>query len=347
MAALPGRVEAFADEQRHVPARQTARRVVAQFLSYLRNEGLIPAARSPRMRFFKCVLEYEQFLRDERGFPEETISGIKAYCLKFLKYIHGAGVAKLRLLKRQTIQDFVITEGPQYCRQTMISYCSILRNFLSFLFTCRRIPRDHSSVVITPRTYRHERCPRYLTKSEIEKVLGAADRATPVGKRDFAILSLLATYGLRGIEVVRLSLDDVDWQCETLHIRRRKVGNSCVYPLAASVAETLALYLKEGRPQTLHREIFVTPHAPFRPIRTVAIRHIVKKYLRRAGLDVQGAGAHTFRYSCAQRLFEEDFSLKMIGDYLGHRELGTTQRYVKIDLKSLREVATNDGEDIP
>jgi site-specific recombinase XerD len=347
MASLPDSVAAFAEQQGDATARQRVRLLVERFLSHLRGEGLIRAPRSPRSHFFKCIFEYEHFLREERGLPDQTINGIKAYCTKFLKHIHEAGVGKLRLLKRQTIQDFVVAEGRQYCRQTMIGYCSILRNFLSFLFSCRRIPRDHSAVVVTPRTYRHEHCPRYLTKSEIEKVLAAVDRETSVGKRDYAVLLLLATYGLRGIEVVRLSFGDVDWESETLHIRSRKVGNSSRYPLAASVAGALASYLKDGRPQTRHREVFVTAHAPFRPVRTVAIRHVVKKYLRESGLDVRGAGAHTFRYSCAQRLFEEDFSIKMIGDYLGHRELGTTQRYVKIDLKNLREVATNDGEEMP
>jgi site-specific recombinase XerD len=86
--------------------------------------------------------------------------------------------------------------------------------------------------------------------------------------------------------------------------------------------------------------------APFRPITTIVVREVVQKHLRLAGLDTEGRGAHVFRYSCAQRLFEEEFSIKVIGDYLGHRSLDTTQRYMKIDIKHLREVALNDGEDL-
>lgn len=346
MTALPDLVAPFVDTLRGPTGSQQARRRIGQFLFYLRKEGLIRAPRVPTARFFRCISEYERFLLEERGISNNTIAGIKVYCAKFLKYVRTTGTAKLRLLKRQTVQDFIIAEGRRYCRKTMIRHCSILRKFLSYLYCCRRLPRDFSAVVVTPRTYRHERCPRYLTRPEIEKLISAVDRKTAIGKRNYAVLQLLATYGLRGIEVVRLSLDDVNWESGSLHICGRKNGRSSVYPMAASVAEALASYLKEGRPESGYREVFLTHTAPFRPVQTVAIRHIVKKYLRQSGLDTRGAGAHTLRYSCAQRLFEEEFSIKVIGDYLGHRELETTRRYVKIDVNNLREVALNDGEEL-
>jgi site-specific recombinase XerD len=142
-------------------------------------------------------------------------------------------------------------------------------------------------------------------------------------------------------------LEDIDWRSQKIYIRGRKAGNHSVYPLTPSVANAIVTYLKESRhPNSKHRKLFLNHVAPFRPITTVVVRQVVQKYLRLTGLDPEGRGAHVLRHSCAQRLLEEEFSIKVIGDYLGHRSLDTTQRYIKIDIKHLREVALNDGEDL-
>jgi site-specific recombinase XerD len=256
------------------------------------------------------------------------------------------GARKMVLLRPRHVQQFITNESTQHCRITMIEHCSILRDFLAFLYQAGSTSINLSAAVVSPKTYRHERSPRFLSRDEIQAVLRSVDRNTPIGRRDYAMLLLLSTYGLRGIEVVRMKLEDLDWRTEKLSLRHRKGRHASVYPLTGTVAEALVAYLKKGRPTTTHREIFLTDVAPFRPMQTVAVRHVLKKHLRAAGLESRGAGAHTLRYSCAQRLFDDDFSVKVIGDYLGHRNLDTTLRYIKIDFKSLREVALNNGEEM-
>jgi site-specific recombinase XerD len=206
---------------------------------------------------------------------------------------------------------------------------------------------DLSGVVIAPRVYQHDQCPRFLTRPQIDAVLAVIDRKTPVGRRDYAMLLLLTVYGLRGVEVARLRLEDVDWRNQKLHIRGRKSGNSTTYPLAASVDHALVDYLRHGRPPSPHREVFLSVIAPFRLLRSGAALagHIVN-YLHQAGIAVDRPGTHLFRYSCAQRLFEEGMSLKCIGDYLGHSDLHSTQRYTKIAIDQLREVALGDAEEL-
>jgi integrase len=158
---------------------------------------------------------------------------------------------------------------------------------------------------------------------------------------------LLATYGLRGIEVVRLRLDDIDWRNELFHVRNRKAGNSSTYPLSASVGTAILAYLREvRRAGGVHREVFLTLHAPYAPLAAGSLRTQVKHYLKRAGIRVARPGTHSFRYSCAQRLFEQGMPLKSIGDFLGHRDPNSTERYTKIALEQLREVATGDGEEL-
>lgn len=345
---IPRWIDAFADQYENKATRDSFRWLIKRFVKYLRAAGEIPARDPgvPAPRYFKRVAAYQQHLRDRRGLKEETITGRTTYCLRFMQYIYAAGVRKFHALNARVIHQFILEEGQRHCRQTMAGYCSILRNFLAYLYASGQTRADFSTVVVAPKTYRHERCPRFLPREDIEAVLKAVDRSTAIGRRNYAMLLMLSTYGLRGIEAVRMRLEDADWRAEKIHIRARKGGRPSVYPLTSTVAEALVAYLKDGRPECRHREIFVTQHAPFRPLRTVAVRHVVKKYLRATGRDVRGVGAHTLRYSCAQRLFENDFSIKVIGDYLGHRDLGTTQRYIKIDFKNLRSVAINDGEAI-
>jgi integrase len=161
------------------------------------------------------------------------------------------------------------------------------------------------------------------------------------------MLLLLTVYGLRGMEVLSLRLDDIDWRNRKLRVRRRKAGNSTTYPLAASVDDAIVAYLRDGRPTSAHREVFLSLLPPFRPLASVGplAKHIVR-YLHRAGITLPRPGTHLFRYSCAQRLLEEGMPLKLIGDYLGHTSTQSTQIYTKIAIEQLREVALSDAEDL-
>jgi len=161
------------------------------------------------------------------------------------------------------------------------------------------------------------------------------------------MLLMLTTYGLRSVEVIHLRLEDIDWRTNRLYIRKRKPGNSSVYPLSVSVGNAIVDYLRNGRPENGYRSVFLSHRSPYRPFKNPSVVQVAtKKYMHRAGFEMVGIGAHIFRYSCAQRLFEDNFELKVIGDYLGHRDLDTTRRYMKIDITHLREVALNYGEDL-
>jgi site-specific recombinase XerD len=142
-------------------------------------------------------------------------------------------------------------------------------------------------------------------------------------------------------------LEDIDWRNKQLHIRGRKAGNNTTYPLATSVGDAIIEYLQNGRPPSSHREVFLSVIAPFRPLLSgFALGSHITKYLQQVGIAIHRPGTHLFRYSCAQRLFEEGMSLKLIGDYLGHADLNSTQRYTKIAFDQLREVALGDAEDL-
>jgi site-specific recombinase XerD len=178
-------------------------------------------------------------------------------------------------------------------------------------------------------------------------MLETVDRRTPVGRRDYAILLLLVTYGLRAREIASLTLDDIDWKHERLHVRERKADHVGVYPLSPLVGEAVVAYLKGGRPQKEHRHLFLRDRAPHVPLTYVGVADRASHYLRKAGVSVRRAGSHTLRHTCVQRLVDSGFPLKSIGDYVGHRSTSSTEIYTKVSVETLRDVALGDAEALP
>jgi site-specific recombinase XerD len=332
-----------------LPSAAEVKPTLSCFLRYLKQTGVIPAVEHAASTdpHAELVEAYCTFLRTQRALHERTVRRIRSTCRRFMVFRASEGDMPLHSLQPEVIHRFVIAGGQQYCRLSLSGECSSLRGFLAFLHRRGAVALDLSRVVVAPRVYQHDRCPRYLTRSQIETVLAGIDRTTPVGRRDYAMLMLLTAYGLRGGETARLRLDDIDWRNNHLHIRGRKAGNSTTYPLASSVADGIIDYLRHGRPVSSHREVFLSVIAPYRPLRSgFALASHLVKYLQRASIAVDHPGTHLFRYSCAQRLFEGGMPLKHIGDYLGHADLHSTQRYTKIAFDQLREVALGDAEDL-
>jgi integrase/recombinase XerD len=331
------------------PSAGIWRSLLTRFVCNLIQQGIVP---TPPPAVAICphanlVAEYAQFLLEHRGICRRRIQHIRRCTEELLLNLGLQGVVDLKSLGSVHIHAFIIREGQRVGRITLGHRCTMIRGFLSHLHRRGITSIDLSQAVVSPRRYQHEQCPRFLTRAEVEAVLAAVDLQTPHGRRDYAMLLLLAVYGLRGIEVIRLRLDDIDWRKQVLFIRRRKAGNNTAYPLAVSVGEAIVSYLQYGRPQSPHREVFLSTLAPFAPLADPApMRMQVRKCLAKAGVRVDRPGTHTFRYSCAQQLLEQGMPLKSIGDYLGHSSPSSTQWYTKIAIEQLRDVASGDAEDL-
>lgn len=336
----------FAEQHEHRKYRAAILQELHRFIRHLQRQGIVPTPAPPQTPFSGVVDGYDEFMRNRCNLSEATIATRRGFCHRFLQHVYESGTRDLKAMTLGTVQDFVISEGNSHTRGTMITNCSALRQFLFYLYSRGQIERDISSLLISPRSYQHERCPKFLTDAQIAAVLSSIDRHSSMGMRNYAMILLLATYGLRSKEVAQLRLEDIDWRADKFHIRKRKSGNTTVYPLAPSVGQAILCYLKNGRPESTHRQIFLIHVAPFTPATPAAVRHATHKYLVLSGIKKRGINTHSFRYSCAQQLFESDFSIKDIADYLGHGKLTSTQRYMKIDIKHLREVALNSGEDM-
>ena len=277
---------------------EEARNPVRQML-LLALEGRVTAARkSKTFPFEDQAPGFLSYLREERGLRDATIYHYVHRLHRFGDYLRRVAVTSLTELSPALLASFVVDTAPKLARTGKRDLCGIIRVFLRFCHRQRVIADDLSGAVEMPQVFRLADVPRSITWDEVRRMLEGVDRRTVRGRRDYAILLLLVTYGLRAHEVAKLTLDDIDWKRERLQIPERKAGHWTAYPLANVVAEALISYLRSGRPQTEDRHVFFRVLAPRTPISHGVISASVALYLRKAGVQVHRAGAHTQAYVC-------------------------------------------------
>ncbi len=298
---------------------------------------------SPQACFKQQVCEgYAQWLARYRGLAPRTIAIRQSRGQKLLAWLSARGTpVHLADLSVADLDAYLADKALTLRRSTRADLTCSLRDFLRYLYAHELITQDLAPTVLSPTLYAFERLPAALTPEEVQAVLEQArqDR-TPIGLRNYAILLLLATYGLRAGEVVRLRIEDIDWRNECLHVRQSKTGRATVLPLLAPVGEAILDYLREGRPTTEVREVFLRALAPLQPFRQGASLYcMVARQLAQAGIEPAGKrGPHTFRHARAISLLRASVPMKAIGDLLGHTVPAATAIYLKLATDDLRDV---------
>ena len=311
-------------------------------MSFLRRESVIPeesnAARQPRPAEL-CVREYEQYLRDARGLAEVTIHNYALYIRRFLKDRYGDGPLALSHLRANDILGFLLRQAPgRYKKRTKI-LTSALRSFLRYTRARGEIEHDLAAAVPTVPNWSMTSIPRGIATDQVRQLLAGIDRSTTIGRRDYAILLLLARMGLRSSEVVFLELDDIDWTAGEMRIRA-KGGQQLELPLPAEVGKAIAAYLQHGRPRSASRRVFLRAKAPLRGLQgPCSLGSIVRCHLTRTGINAPTYGAHQFRHGLATQMLRQGCSLGEIGELLGHHSLEATRIYTKVHLDALRKLA--------
>jgi integrase/recombinase XerD len=322
-----------------VVIEQMLRVVVPGFIGRVRRQAI-------REPFADRAPGFSTYLRHERGLRDTTLGSYDEHLRAFAAYLTDLGREDLKELSSSVVSGFLTDRSGGLSRSTVRSRCGVLRVFLRYLHRERLIARDLSLIVEAAPCYRLAHLPRSITAEDVRKVLDSIDRRAVLGRRDYAILFLLVTYGLRAREVAALTLDDIEWRHDRLRIRARKAGHSTAYPLSPRVGTAILEYLKAGRPPTPLRQMFFHVTAPCIPITQGAVSSRAAHYLRQAGIVGPRLGSHTFRHSCVQRLVEAGWSLKPIGDYVGHASPASTEIYSKVAVETLREVAIGPGEEV-
>jgi site-specific recombinase XerD len=315
--------------------------VVRLFLGYLRaTAGLqCPAPQAPASSTASLLEQYENHLRNDRGLAENSLRVYLPLIGTFLaSKLAGSGVPQS--LKALTIRDFVTVQTRNRSAEYVRLLATALRSFCRFLFLFGHLPVDLSPSVPRVCKYRQSTPPAFLAPEEVTRALAAMDRSTPTGRRDYAILLLLARLGLRAGEIVSLELDDVCWRTAEIVVRGK--GRTVErLPLLQDIGEALAAYLRKDRGASQSRRIFLRMWAPRIGLTgPAAVGHIVRLALARAGIRRSGRGAaHLFRHGLATRMIRHGASLPEIAEVLRHRSQMTTSGYTQVAFESLREVA--------
>jgi integrase/recombinase XerD len=310
-----------------------------RLLAMLRRIGVTPKAKATRVSPSEhLVRAYERFLLDERNLSPQTVLHRRLTARRFLSEKFGAGRLNLSKLRAPAVTTFVQRHardhGPFYGRHLTTG----MRQFLRYLHYKGLMDTDLSLAVPAVARWSFSTLPKHLPVAQVQRVLRHCDRSTPLGRRNYAILLLLARLGLRAGEVVRLNLEDIDWQSGLITVYGK--GKWAQLPLPADVARAIAQYLHRDRPRCACRRLFIRDYAPIGGFHGAnAIASMVKRALEKAGVESARKGAHLLRHSLATDMLRKGYSLDEIGEVLRHRSSDTTAIYAKVDLDSLRSLA--------
>ena len=319
------------------PDVAAATRTVGRFL---RERHLIPEGRSAPPTASECELQaHGAYLREMRGLGAATVLGHQCrlrFFLRFLKFDQRPAV--IRTLRMDQIDAFLRQAAKTNNRFSLQHVVASLRGFLRHQHAQGILKQPLHQQIDTPRTYRLEQLPRALPWSQVVALLRSIDRSQPDGIRDFTMLYLAARYGLRSGELVRLTLDHLDWRAGTLQVPQRKTRQTLQLPLTDEAGTVLAQYLKAGRPRSEHRELFLRRRAPAGALAPTAVHDILEDRIHRSGLKLPTVGTHVLRHSFAVHLLRRGVPMKQIGDALGHRDAESTAVYLRLAVDDLRAV---------
>ena len=323
-----------------------ARRLRELFLqlgsSWLRFLGRLQEARPTPSPFTELIEDFVHYMRGERGLSEATIRGRCWHAEKLLAWLMG----QKRSLAEVSVRDvdaFLSWKGDQdWGRVSVATSAKALRSFFRHAEMRGWCAGSIAASINGPHVFKQETLPVGPAWVDVQRLLTSANGDRPRDIRDRAILMLLAIYGFRSAEVAGLRLEQVNWEREIIAILRPKQRRAQEYPLLQSVGEAIIRYLQHARPRCSRREIFLTLKAAFRPLSQGALHHLVSSRFRSLQIDSLHRGPHSLRHACAGHLVAERFSLKEVGDHLGHRSAFATRTYAKVDLAGLREVGNFD-----
>jgi len=332
-------LKAFLKQRRRVHGGDL--KTLGQFLDHLQKRGIVsvPKVVCDRSPLAAILNQYETYLRSERGLVAHTILNYQTCVRKFLLERFREGPFCLQKIRPSDISGFVLRHGPNMAVGTAHQMTTAFRSFFRFLFQRGQLQADLTASVPMVADRRLSTVPKHLSPEEVERMLKACDRRTACGRRDYAILLLLARLGLRAGEVVALQLEDINWRAGEILIRGKGLLHDWM-PLPADVGEALSSYLRHGRPACQTRRVFLRMLAPRRGFaNTAAVRSIVRQALGRADLHPAFKGAHLLRHSLATSMLRSGATMGEIGEVLRHRAPSTTETYAKVDFGGLRSLA--------
>jgi integrase/recombinase XerD len=310
-------------------------------MAYLRDRRVIPPEKTAALPIVPadgCARGYEQYLRQDRALCRATIINYVPFVRDFLKDRFGDGAVHLSCLRAKDVVTFVQGRARRLHVKRAKLMTTALRSFFQYARMRGEITLDLAAAVPIVANWSMTSIPRAIAAEQTQKLLASIDRKSAMGRRDYAILLVLARLGLRAGEVISLELDDIDWSTGELTVRGK--GRRSQLPLAPDVGKAIAAYLRHGRPECASRRVFLRTKAPIGGFHGASgVGSMVRHRLELARINSPTFGTHQFRHGLASDMLRQGASLAEIGAVLGHQHPDTTRIYTKIDLKSLHALA--------
>jgi integrase/recombinase XerD len=333
-AFTPERAEEFCAVRRRAGYRALLTpRALAPLQEFLRGQGVLPVcppASAPVGEKERLLARYRDHLVSERGLVPAVVSQYLKAAGLFLDQLPGAAVGQ-PALDAAAVSVFCARELPRHSRANAANLASALRSFLRFLHLEGLAAAPVAQAVPAVANRKGQGLPRALPPATVARLLASCDRRTRLGRRDYAMLMLLARLGLRAGEVASMSLDDIAWRAGELTVHG-KGGQDDRLPLPSDVGAALAAWLRL-RPRVATRAVFLRANAPVGAISPRGVAWAVYNACDRSG--VPRAGAHRLRHSLATQMLGAGASLAEVGQVLRHARVATTAIYARVDDRAL------------
>jgi len=286
------------------------------------------------------MLEYIRH-REEYGISATTVEDYKYHLGQFIVYLGEKGINSVDGISKPLVIDYANSMGFA-SHNTRYRNLSVLKGYLRFLYENGHMEFDLSRNVPKCKRIRQPRLPSTYTRNEVEKMLGAIDRSSPKGKRDYAMTLITARLGLRATDVCNLRFSNILWEQNLIVLKQDKTGKMIEFPLLADIGEAVIDYLKYGRPKSELPFVFLHVIPPYDRLNRSTLHSIISLYMRLAGIKFEGDrkhGPHALRHSLAGILLEKKTPVPVISEVLGHRSTESTRYYLRIDIDALRQCA--------
>ncbi|MDD2315667.1 MAG: tyrosine-type recombinase/integrase, partial [Proteiniphilum sp.] len=313
----------------------TFRAVATGWLKYA---GMLDEKRKDLPRDANLVKKYVQWAIEAKGLAHATLEGRERELSCFLSFIQNG--LSFKEIKLDTIDSYIRYRHGCGCnRRSIATIATTLRDFLGYAYNqgwCSNI----AGGIRHPKVFYLETLPYAPSWDTVQELVAHYGTSDAKGKRNTAIIAMMAIYGLRSSEVVNLRLKDMDWDKNQIYLKRAKRGGLQAFPLLPETGNLIADYIRHGRKNTLGREeLFLTLFAPYKKLTGSCIYYIVSQSYSKTETGVRHKGGHSLRHACASHIINNGGTLKDVSDLLGHRLLDTTRTYAKVDLVNLRKVA--------
>jgi site-specific recombinase XerD len=290
--------------------------------------------------FRPVIDEYLNYKKSMRV-SDITLKSHRWHLYQFSDYLVSRGLQSISFLSPLELMYYASEIFPSEPAAKSASLI-VVRRFLNYLYDKGYIKRNLSQVVPKDNYRQQAKLPSVYTKEEVRTILNSTDRSTSIGKRNYAIILLAVRLGMRASDISALEFSHLNWASNQVSFTQMKTGRAILLPLPPDVGESIINYLKDGRPVSEENHIFLSPRYPHHPIDSQAISSMTQKIIASSGVKIgnRRSGSHAMRHSMANFMINEGTALPIIAEILGHASVQTSMNYLRIDVTSMRQCAT-------